>query len=277
MQLVKPIYEIWEQETPEKQIERAGRVCYKSEDKIAEGTDKVFVDRMIANKHYAMLEHGTIYMHIETDGEDYSVFNSFVSKYRSNKYSRVYFKEEFCGLLKITHAYVTTNMRVLVENGWLSDRNYECEPLAFHEKRMTVHFTLDMGVGREFTRHRVFSFAQESTRYCNYAKDKFGGEVSFMIPEWIKNYVKLTDKAKYEFKEALEDAEKHYLNLISYGCTPQEARCVLPLATKSELVMTGFESDWKHFFDLRAIGTTGAPHPDAKAIAEPLMKEMNIL
>ena len=148
----------------------------------------------------------------------------------------------------------------------------------------------------EFVRHRVFSFAQESTRYCNYSKDKFGNELTFIIPSW---YNKETDSAvKLKFLNYLTTTEGLYLDLLrgSYWAkkvieggatyekfknikkvfaplTPQQARQVLPNALKTELVMTGFVSDWEHFFSLRALGTTGAPHPDAKVLAEPLMYE----
>lgn len=270
MNFIEPSYEIWEQETPEKQIERAGRVCYKSEDKIAEGTDKVFVDRMIANKHYAMLEHGTIYLYYKTENIDDC--KKFISKYAANEYSQWRIDYDYKNYKKdVMSAYITTNLRVLVENGWLEDRQYECKPMPFHEKRITVHFTLDMGVGREFTRHRVFSFAQESTRYCNYGKEKFGG-VTFITPIWYGS--DLNNKNDYAFYSACKASEDAYLACIEHGMTPQDARAVLPLCTKSELVMTGFMSDWMHFFELRAQGTTGAPHPEAKRLARPLMQEL---
>lgn len=168
MKLIKPSFEIWEQpsglEGVYKQIEGAGRVCYKSEDKIAEGTAKAFVDRMIASGHGAMLEHGTVYLKCETevinryihpeDGEEED-FNK-LEKYEYNSYSVT----NDDGI----YLYVTTNLRVLVENDWLDDLQYICEPTEFHEKRITVHFVCDRGVSHEFVRHRVMSFAQESTR-----------------------------------------------------------------------------------------------------------------
>ena len=136
---------------------------------------------------------------------------------------------------------------------------------------------------------RVFSFAQESTRYCNYSKDKFGGEITFIIPSWSKategDYGTLGKPLDIQFEEhgnnvferefinELINTEFRYMNILDAGYTPQQARQVLPNALKTELVMTGFVSDWEHFFDLRASGTTGAPHPDAKALAEPLMNE----
>ena len=165
MRLIKPSYEIWEQEPGlegiYKQIERAGRVCYKSENSITEDSAKPFVDRMIKSQHYAMLEHGTVYMFIpiSCDKHDYNV----AQKYHNNKYSKVIIRNEHF-LLDKNGYYITTNLRVLIENGWMDDLKYICEPTEFHEKRITVHFITDAGVMREFFRHRVFSMAQESTR-----------------------------------------------------------------------------------------------------------------
>lgn len=165
MKLIKPYFEIIEQE-PElegiyKQIELAGRTCYKSEDKITETSAKGFVDRMIKSGHGAMLEHGTVYL---KDVYDVSAIGSWMhsigDKYFSNKYSVVN-TDRMCDFQGI---YVTTNLRVLVENNWLDDLKYICEPTEYHEKRVTVRFVCDRGVSHEFVRHRVFSFAQESTR-----------------------------------------------------------------------------------------------------------------
>lgn len=114
----------------------------------------------------------------------------------------------------------------------------------------------------------MFSFAQESTRYCNYTKDKFGSEITFIEPCWDVH-----PDVKGTFLMQLGLAQNAYNSLISFGWTPQQARAVLPNALKTELVMTGFVDDWNHFFDLRARGTTGAPHPQAKELAEPLLTE----
>lgn len=202
------------------------------------------------------------------------------------------------------YAYVTMNYRHVIENGWMDDLKYICEPAEYHEKRITVRFICDRGVSHEFVRHRVFSFAQESTRYCNYSKDKFGNELTFIIPCWLDiddnttadswwNYYKSLPKEDRHleknieidtFIQMLETFEDFYLKLLGRyeksGTNfpmrkvwiPQQARAVLPNALKTELVMTGSASDWNHFFDLRARGTTGAPHPQAKELAEPLMK-----
>lgn len=292
MKLVKPSFEIWNQpaglEGVYKQIERVGRVCYKSEDKITEDSAKPFVDRMIKSGHGAMLEHGTVYLYIRRKGNE----SLEVDRYLMNPYSKVVFSQSpNSGDMKI---YITTNLRVLVENGWLDDLQYICEPTEYHERRVTVHFVCDRGVSHEFVRHRVMSFAQESTRYCNYSKDKFGNELTFIKPCWLDiptgQYVYWdgdwcdVDKMKIQLPEGehkdidaflwtLNNAETHYTLLINSGWKPQEARAVLPNSLKTELVVTGFISDWNHFFDLRARGTTGAPHPQAKELAEPLMKE----
>ena len=292
MKLIKPSYKILNQppglQGIYEQIELAGRTCYASSHKIQyqenntcngfiSTTAKDFVDRMIASQHYAMLEHGTVYL--KFNGIVHVLGRGYQGgmKYLDNPYSKV--------KLEGTTQYVTTNYRVLVENGWLDDLKYLCEPTEFHEKRVTVRFTTDRGVSHEFVRHRVFSFAQESTRYCNYSKDKFGNELTFIAPSWMdntsfENVDNYLHGREYDMSfgsinlvNALSQCELCYLSMINEGLKPQQARAVLPNALKTELVMTGFVSDWKHFFDLRAIGTTGAPHPDAKALVEPLMCE----
>lgn len=287
MKLIKPSFEIWEQpsglEGVYKQIERAGRICYKSEDKITEDSAKSFVDRMIKSGHGAMSEHGAVYLKVFNVIEN----SELIDKYKSNKYSVVKEGTEVYNchgdILYGSCKCITTNYRVLVENGWLDDLKYICKPTEFHEKRITVHFVCDRGVSHEFVRHRVMSFAQESTRYCNYSKDKFGNELTFIQPCWLDDerlklygpyHTVIRDKSLESiFIASLNSAEKDYIDLIDLGWKPQEARAVLPNSLKTELVVTGFVSDWNHFFDLRARGTTGAPHPQAKELAEPLMKE----
>lgn len=297
MKLIKPSFEIWNQpaglEGVYKQIERVGRVCYKSEDKITEDSAKGFVDRMVKSGHGAMLEHGTVYLDVPNSAEDYNLVPFFAS----NLYSRVVIKP----LDDRVHNYVTTNFRVIVENfaeEYIPDiLQYLCEPTEFHEKRITVHFVCDRGVSHEFVRHRVMSFAQESTRYCNYSKDKFDNELTFITPNWSQipegNYPCHINRGSAEFvaegwnfkDKGIDKADKllimdfgivehDYMTLLKYfNWKPQEARAILPNSLKTELVVTGFVSDWNHFFDLRARGTTGAPHPQAKELAEPLMKE----
>ena len=157
MILIKPSFEIIEQESGFegilKQIEKVGRTCYKSEDKIKEGSAKKFVDMLTTNCHGAMLEHGTVYLKFETIKSD----RHPLDKYYYNKYSRVTTEE---GLTKQTKiVFVTTNYRVLVENGWLEDLKYQCEPTEYHAKRITVKFVCDRGVSHEFVRHKLLCVA----------------------------------------------------------------------------------------------------------------------
>lgn len=277
MKLIESSVQIIEERDPYKMIELAGRTCYKSEDKITEDSAKEFVDRMIKLGHGAMLEHGTVYLKIigvfldPTDCDvDYGHY--VVSHYTKNKYSKVIIKHDEDWKSDV---YITTNLRVLVENGWMDDLKYICEPTEHHEKRITAKFICDRGVSHEFVRHRVFSFAQESTRYCNYSKDKFGNELTFIKPSWgyFKN-ISYEDAGYFDgdvFESSLKKAESYYFKLIEKGWKPQQARQVLPNATKTELVMTGFESDWEHFFELRC---SSAAHPDAKKLADELRELM---
>ena len=279
MKIERPEYEIWLQNPGElgvyQQIERAGRVCYKSENNTTEDSAKPFVERMIQSEHFAMLEHGTIYL-VCNHGE--------LPLYIHNKFSR-------CNTID-GKDYITTNLRVMAENKTLDDLKYRCDyEEGKHELRITVHFTTQIAITREYNRHRANSMAEQSTRYCNYTKNKFGSEISINLPTWVKGDLETNDEKFVELCEdvaneetndwtpidawlfANQAAEFAYMKLIAMGCKPQEARVILPLDTNTELVHTAFVSDWKHFFDLRALGTTGAPHPDAKILAEPLYEE----
>ena len=252
MKLIKPSFLIWEQEPGlegiYKAIEGAGRICYRSEDKITEDSAKGFVDRMIKSGHGAMLEHGTVYLSIPYN-EAYSLLpdtNWVIDSYGKNPYSII--------RLHGPYFYVTTNYRVLVENNWLDDLKYLCEPAEHHTKRITVHFVCDRGILAEFTRHRTFSFAAESTRYCNYSLNKFGNEITFIEPCFLDDsklalygsyHTVVRDKSPESiFIASLNNAERDYLDLIKSGWKPQQARAVLPNALKTELVMTGFVDDW---------------------------------
>ena len=276
MKLIKPSIEIIKQEKYDllhvfKFIELAGRTCYKSENKITEDSASEFVDRMIKSGHGAMLEHGTIYLTIPVS----DISNPIIYKYILNSYSKIF--------IDFTNSYITTNYRVLIENNWLDDLKYISEPYLFHTKRTTVKFICDRGVSHEFVRHRVFSFAQESTRYCNYSKDKFNNELTFIIPCWIKNLKEGNYYAYCEYNNSKNDTSKRwfdscmssefvYTNLIEEGWKPQEARAILPNSLKTELIMTGFDSDWQNFFELRCAPNA---HPQAKELADMLKNKFN--
>ena len=274
MKLIKPHYEIIEQEPGlsgiYKAIEQAGRTCYKSEDKITDTSAKEFVDRMIKSGHLAMLEFGTVYLKMPITGLLVQAESHNYHVYDLNKYSKSRSVITYGGAyISIYESYITTNYRVIVENGWLDDLRYLCdEPTEYHEKRICVRFTTDRGVSHELVRHRVFSFAQESTRYCNYSKDKFDNELTFIVPSWVNEDDKPTS---YDFMNSLKQCECGYLNMLSGGYTPQQARQVLPNALKTEINMCGFTSDWNHFFNLR---DNPHAHPDMQALTKPLHKEI---
>lgn len=172
-------------------IEKIGRVCYKSEDKITEDGEsaKKFVKMIIDKGHEAMIEHSSL----------------------------------------------------------------------------SVKFTVDRGVSHELVRHRIASFAQESTRYCNYSKDKFDNGITFIKPFFF-------DDTKYQrWIAAMADAESAYLDLLNSGATPQEARSVLPNSTKTEITITANCREWRNFFKLR---TAKAAHPQMREVTIPLLKEL---
>ena len=198
MQIIKAGYEILDPLNGEeilKKIERVARVCYKSEDKIGEGTAEKMVKALVKSKHEAMLEHFSF----------------------------------------------------------------------------SVKFIVDRGVSHELVRHRVASFAQESTRYCNYGHE---GEITVIEPLWLVGKDVLEWR---NWEEAVRVCECQYLKLLGDGWKPQEARAVLPNSLKTEVVMTANLREWRHFFNLRACGATGKPHPQMLEVAVPLLKEIKSL
>lgn len=257
-----------------KQIELAGRVCYKSEDKITENSYEEFVQRMINSGHLSMLEHGTVYLTIPVNGDK----EGLIYKYIVNPYSRVCFNNG--------NSYITTNYRVIVENKWEDHLKYLSEPTDIHDRRLTFKFICDRGVSHELVRHRHLSFAQESTRYCNYTKDKFNNDITYIIPTWLEDKlqegqyvwwdgdwcdlnewkIQHTDDNSEEctFLYDLQNNEDYYKTLISKGWKPQQARQVLPNALKTEVIVTGFESLWKTFILLRCAKNA---HPDMRKLA----------
>lgn len=192
MKLIKPSYEILTEFTGNelKEIEKFGRTCYKSEDKITEDSAEKFVKNLIKRGHESVLEH----------------------------------------------------------------------------KSFTVKFICDRGVSHELVRHRIASFSQESTTYCNYSKDKFGNELTFIQPFYITPITGLDD-----LEILLKDVEKLYLTMIECGFSPQEARCILPNCLKTEVVMTANYREWRHFFKLR---TAEAVHPQMRELTLPLLREL---
>lgn len=138
---------------------------------------------------------------------------------------------------------------------------------------VTVKFVVDRGISHELVRHRLASFAQESTRYCNYSKDDFGSEITFIIPE----YLEYKSEGWNIWKESMKQAEDAYFKMLDFELSPQQARAVLPNSLKTEVVMTANLREWRHFFKLRALGTTGKPHPQMLEVAVPLLEDMKNL
>lgn len=202
MKIIKACYEILTQISEGgikelQHIEKIGRVCYKSEDKITEDGEsaKAFVKMIIERGHEAMIEHSSL----------------------------------------------------------------------------SVKFIVDRGVSHELVRHRIASFAQESTRYCNYSKDKFDNGVTFIEPFFFMGAMRKQSQAYRDWSLAMRECERVYLKLIHDGFTPQEARSVLPNSTKTEITLTANYREWRNFFKLR---TAMAAHPQMREVTIPLLAEL---
>ena len=265
-----------------KHIERCARVSYKSEDKITDTSYEKFVNMLESRGHDRPLEFGTVYLSRTAQKENNM---AWLDKYTYSPWSKFSFgngSTRIDGKLMNT-IYVTTNYRVIKENHWENDLQYLCEPTEYHHKRYTIHMILDRGVMDEFRTHVGLSHLAESTRYCNYSKDKFGREITFIKPCWCNipegDYGTpdtLPDKlprmgaTEAGLIHALQYAERYYFFLLSEGWTPQQARSILPLGIKSELISCGFEDAWENFMKRR-----DAPdaHPMAQEIAKPMHEE----
>lgn len=305
MKFIEPSVEIIQQEPGidgmMKIIEMAGRTAYKSEDHITEDSAKRFVKMLKDKKHGAALEHGTCYLDIPKE-----VWNDLVDDHDLNFIDCPY---QWFGYSGLTDDYIqlTTNYRVLVEHGYESLLDGMVEPTEedfereIFKRRITVKFTCDRGVSHEFVRHRIFSFLQESTRYCNYGKDKFGNQITFIIPRWIHdiqeeiastvdsatglsreyfrdyqtdvlmNNLTTVDRTVSSYMDTLQAIEDCYLDMtMEDGLKPQQARQILPNALKTELIMTGTIEQWEGFFKLRCAPSA---HPDAKYLADMLREK----
>lgn len=297
MKLIEASYQIIPQqpglEGIYKQIEIGGRTAYRSEDKITNDSAEHFVKMLESKKHGSVLEQGTVYLKMQSKG-DLEIMNK-ICWYRNNPHSFV--RSDDDGI-----AYITTNYRVIIEHDKQDDLKYLCEPENMHEKRVSVRFTCSRSIAQEITRHRVASVTMESQRYCGYHKNKFNGEIVFIIPEWIKNLrkeiantidsltgasnlyllskdlpdavVEMTamDRAVSCWYDSMKRSEDDYMFLITdQELKPEEARSVLPNDCKTELVVTMSESQWKHFFELRC---SPAAHPDIRELANKLKLEL---
>ena len=297
---------------PEEFIEKVGRTCYKSEDKITDTSAAKFVAALIKREHEAMIEHWSLVFKTE-----YGTFEEFQRDWmlllqssntpmdkRLRPYIRFtdYYKED--GEIRYI---ISANMRAwrdyakacikafgqLPHYIWGMIKNYplffpeyqdwvpniinnvylipiDIRDLSDEERRIhqdvTVKFICDRGVSHEIVRHRVASFAQESTRYCNYSGEKYGREITVVKPSWCDE----TTGIYYIWRDKCEDAEKAYFDLIDMDATPQEARSVLPNSLKTEVIVTMNLDGWDHFFGLRCAPDA---HPDIQVVAKMVMDE----
>lgn len=283
MRMIDPSVSMITEKDPFKKIEKVGRTCYKSEDKITEDSARKFYKSLVNRKHTAMVEHVTFvfqtnqfvwerllgckYLNYTCDNGRYLISGNLRAL---NEFGNV---EILNALYNIEPELVYSDIPSVaykkIKRTLIPVDIDEIENLTENEfmnhAYFTFHFITDRGVTHEIVRHRPASYAQESTRYCNYAKSKFGGELTFIKPA---HWDSLADHIKLRYIHAWEVSEDEYALLISDGQTPQQARAVLPNALKTEIIMTACAKEYEHFFDLRSRGVTGAPHPDMKVVAD---------
>ena len=301
MRIVKAGFERITEKDPIKKIEQVARVCYKSEDKICEGSAEKMVRALVKSKHYAMLEHGSIILKVDTIAYSQIMGNAEILKaefgwdvmLRNTFYDRGVISGNFRAWLEYMQGCLKYNLVVphilvsilLKYNPIFEENTYDSvkmekngaftvvspEELTDAERLVhedvTIKWVCDRGVSHEIVRHRKASYAQESTRYCNYG---ISGEVTFIKPCFIAD-----SSVRYNiWEESCKQSEINYHTLITLGAKPQEARDVLTTSVKTEVVMTANLNEWIHFFRLRALGTTGNPHPQMLEIAIPAMYQM---
>ncbi len=230
-----------------KHIETAARICYLS--KSTKLSSEEFVHSLIKKEHLSPLSHGTVYLTVPFDR-----IAGFIIQVRNDDiWSKINVIKDDC--------YITTNFRRLYEKDALDWLNYLTKPTEYHALRSTYKVVTSIGISRELNRHATaLSICESSTRYCNYSKNKFGNEITFIKPYW---YDEASEVEKLSFDSCLKTAEKTYLSLIEEGKQAQEARSVLPLQTTTTVIYTGFDDDWKRICDIR--GAVNA-HPECQKI-----------
>lgn len=305
MKLINQSFEILEQKDftiigIKKFIERCGRVCYKSQDRITNNSYEKFVDMLEKRDHARPLEFGTVHLKMP-----WSNFNNFVGFCISKGFwDSCWIKYNIDRESEDKMVYITTNYRYYKKlrtlkplYGYINiEEFFTEEDNEYYPKRYTVHFITSRGIMDEFRTHIGLSHLAESTRYCNYSKDKFNNELTFIKPCWLDiptgQYVYWDgdwcdiNKMKIQLPEGeykdidaflwtLSNAEVQYILLINSGWTPQQVRELLPLAIKSELISCGFEDAWSNFFYRRCAKDA---HPMAREIATKVrdkFKELN--
>ena len=280
MKLINQSFEILEQKDftiigIKKFIERCGRVCYKSENRITDDSYEKFVNMLEKRDHTRPLEFGTV--HLQMYISDFHKLRDTLCI--NNMWNDQWIKYHYVGKL----TYVTTNYRyylAIIKIFPSAENDFDPQDDELYPKRYTVHFITSRGIMDEFRTHVGLSHLAESSRYCSYDKNRFGNELTFIIPNWVNTNCPNKEQegpsvASIEWSTAMLDAEASYMNLIKMGCTAQEAREVLPLAVKSELISCGFEDIWENFFYRRCAKDA---HPMAREIATKVrdkFKELN--
>lgn len=300
MKFIEPSVELVEENNPYKKVEKIGRMCYKSEDKITEDSYKIFFKNLVTRRHLAMLEHGVVSFLVqgidtlpstmrclpyivctplqEDDRIAWLITVSLSRLYAD--WDDMYPKDAVCIELLHTmklicesnyqtngcnYAAILNNMCTvsIVEDLKNIQNQFPAIPILMKHQYISMKFVCDRGVSHELVRHRC-SVAQSSTRYCNYSKDKFGAEITYVYPSTYSDW---SEEAKEAFENSLKSCETTYMLLVANGYTPQQARAVLPNALMTEVVLTMPAWQWGHFLNLRYFGITGDPHPDMKVVA----------
>lgn len=266
-----------------KHIEYCARISYKSQDKITDTSYEKFVNMLKSRGHDRPLEFGTV--HLKMSNPQFDALQMLLIK--NKVYNDCWIKYNVIDTEKEGICYITTNYRYYMElcrydRGVSEYLDFSDSP--FYPRRYTAHMILDRGVMDEFRTHVGLSHLAESTRYVNYSKEKFGSEVTFIKPCWLDDeklnlygpyHTVIRDKSPESiFIANLNNVERDYLDLIKLGWTPQQARSVLPLSIKSELISCGFKDAWENFMRRRSpkYGDPGA-HPMAAEIADKLCEE----
>lgn len=264
MKLIQQSFEILEQTDfsligIKKFIERCGRVCYKSENRITDTSYDKFVNMLVKRDHARPLEFGTV--HLKMILQDFKEF--IHSLLIIGMFNNIWIKYAYKGDI----VYITTNYRYylyIIKNLLNVKKYFTEEDNEYYPKRYTVHMILDRGVMDEFRTHVGLSHLAESTRYCSYNKDKFGNEITFIKPCW--------DIRESNYIDYLQKAEDGYFRMLKNGWVPQQAREILPLSVKSELISCGFKDAWSNFFYRRCAKDA---HPMAREIATKVRDKFN--
>ena len=281
-------------------IELAARTCYKTEDAIKDGSKERIVSMLISKNHTAMLEHGDYIFLVDdykildnvayclhrhekdtghrirlyiTDAASRPIISGNVRAWRELMESNTMAAWYFSAAIDPIYIGDIVPEEERIVDGRIHQIHYADLKGALEQRvhlRQTVRFTVDRGVTHEFVRHREMSFAQESTRYCNYIQDKFGNEITVIEPSFLEE----GSEAYSLWKRQCMSAETAYTHMLRIGCKPQEARTVLPTSTKADLIVTGTLGQWRDFFNLRALQVTGPAHPQAVEVAKPLLTKM---